>query len=75
MAPPSVGCEAGLRFDGPHDVADLAPVMLAQFPVDLYPHLGELMRDPIMKLGYDPRNEFELGLDLILEGTARTAAG
>ncbi len=66
--------EAALPFDGPHDVADLAQEMLAQFPVHTYPHLGELMREYIMKPGYDHGNEFELGLDLILDGIEIRAA-
>jgi AcrR family transcriptional regulator len=65
--------EAGLPFEGPDDVADMAQEMLAQFPVDTYPHLAELMREHIMKPGYDYGNEFEVGLDLILDGIAKNA--
>jgi hypothetical protein len=67
--------EAALPFDGPDAVADLAQEILAPFPVDAYPHLAELMQDYVMNPGYDYGSEFEHGLELILDGIERAAAG
>src|SRR6266568_599326 len=70
--------ERGLPFDTPQETAALAQVMLARFPVDQYPHLAEFTFEHVMRTGYDFGNEYEFGLDLILdglEGARRTAAG
>ena len=60
--------ESSLPFEGPETVAPMAAQMLAAFPVDTYPHLAEMIREHIMVPGYDYANEFELGLDAILDG-------
>ena len=36
-----------------------------------YPHLAEMITEHAMKPGYDYANEFEFGLDLILDGLER----
>jgi len=59
--------ERELPFDTPEELAALAPVMLAQFPSGEYPYLAELTFKHIMKAGYDYANEYEFGLDLILD--------
>ena len=46
--------------------------MLAQFPADDYPHLAELTIEHVLQPGYDYGNEYEFGLDLILDGFERT---
>ena len=63
--------EKGLPFDTPEETAELAQVMLAQFPADTYPHLFEFAAEHVMKPGYDYGDEFEFGLDLILDGLER----
>jgi AcrR family transcriptional regulator len=63
--------ERNLPFDTPERTADIAQAILDRFPGDTYPHLGELMTEQVLRPGYDYGNEFELGLDLILEGLAR----
>ncbi|HEX2074429.1 MAG TPA: TetR/AcrR family transcriptional regulator [Geodermatophilus sp.] len=63
--------EKGLPFDTPEETAELAQVMLAQFPADTYPHLFEFTAEHVMKPGYDYGDEFEFGLDLILDGLER----
>ena len=45
--------------------------MLAQFPADEYPHLAEFTFEHILQVGYDYGDEYEFGLDLILDGLAR----
>ena len=45
--------------------------MLEPFPVDEYPNLAEFITEHAMQPGYDYADEFEYGLDLILDGLAR----
>jgi AcrR family transcriptional regulator len=56
-----------LPFEATDDIADLAQEMLEPFPVDEYPHLVAFITDHAMKPGYDYADEFEYGLDLILD--------
>jgi hypothetical protein len=49
----------------------VAQDMLEPFPAGSYPHLVEFITDHAMKPGYDFADEFEYGLDLILDGLAR----
>ena len=63
--------ERSLPFHTPEETSALAQAMLAQFPVDEYPHLAELTIDHVLEPGYDYGNEYEFGLDLILDGLER----
>lgn len=47
---------------------ELAGKILSQFPSDEYPHLAELAIEHILKPGYDYGEEFEFGLDIVLDG-------
>jgi hypothetical protein len=40
-------------------------------PTGAYPHLTELAVEHVLQPGYDYRDEFEFGLDLILDGFER----
>jgi len=60
-----------LPFDTSEEVAEVAQGMLEPFPRDEYPHLLEMLTQHVMKPGYDFGNEFEYGLDLILDGLER----
>jgi AcrR family transcriptional regulator len=64
-----------LPFESGDNVADIAQTMLAPFPVDQYPHLVEFITEHAMKPGYDYADEFEYGLDLVLDGVERRLAG
>ena len=44
-----------------------------RFPADEYPHLAELAIEHVLRPGYDYGDEFEFGLDLILDGLERTS--
>jgi AcrR family transcriptional regulator len=57
-----------LPFDETSDIAGVAQEMLEPFPVDEYPHLVEFITDHAMQPGYDYADEFEYGLDLLLDG-------
>ena len=64
-----------LPFD-PSDVAEVAEAMLEPFPVNEYPNLVAFITEHAMKPGYDFGDEFEYGLDVVLDGleTLRVAA-
>jgi len=59
-----------LPFDA-SNVGDVAESMLQPFPVNEYPNLLEILTEVVMKPGYDYGDEFEYGLDLILDGLER----
>ena len=65
--------ERSLPFPTPEETAELAQDILAGFPADKYPHLAELTTQHVLRPGYDYGNEFEFGLDLILDGLERTS--
>jgi len=53
------------------ETARLAKLLLTQLSSDEYPHLAELTVKHVLQTGYDHGNEFEFGLDLILDGLER----
>ena len=63
--------EASLPFDAAEETAEVAEMILSQFPADEYPHLTELTLEHVLQPGYDYGNEFEFGLDLVLDGLER----
>jgi hypothetical protein len=63
--------EASLPFEGPDTVAGVAEPMMQQFPTDAYPHLVEMATEYILQPGYDFGNEFEFGLNVILDALAK----
>jgi AcrR family transcriptional regulator len=56
---------------GSDDVAEVAEAMLQPFPASEYPNMVEILTEHVMKPGYDYGDEFEYGLDLILDGLER----
>jgi AcrR family transcriptional regulator len=50
------------------ETVEVAKMMMAQVPVDEYPHLTEFTVGHILQPGYDYGEEFVFGLDLILDG-------
>ncbi len=66
--------EETLPFDAAEEVAAIAEAFLENFPSDEYPYLAELSVEHIMKPGYDYGDEFEFGLDLVLDGLERAQA-
>ena len=57
--------------NGRADVPEIAESMLEPFPENTYPHLVEFITEHAMKPGYRYGDEFQYGLDLILEGIER----
>ena len=60
-----------LPFETSEDVGEVAQTMLEPFSAGEYPHLMEILTDHVMQPGYDYGDEFEYGLDLILDGLAK----
>lgn len=58
--------EASLPFDSAGELAEMTEdVYLPQLPPEQYPYLHESATE-LMAAGYDPSQEFEFGLDLVL---------
>jgi AcrR family transcriptional regulator len=64
--------EAALPFDGPETVAGVSEPMMEQFPAGEYPHLVEMATEHILQPGYDFGNEFEFGLNVILDALTKS---
>jgi AcrR family transcriptional regulator len=60
-----------LPFDATSDIAEMAESMLEPFPAGQYPNLAAFITEHAMKPGYDFADEFEVGLDVILDGLER----
>jgi AcrR family transcriptional regulator len=63
--------EKTLPVDTPGELAEAAETMRRRFSADEYPHLAETITERVTKSGYDFADEFEFGLDLILDGLER----
>ena len=59
--------EATLPFND-QSVAEVAAPMMELFESGDYPHLMELVTEHALKPGYDFADEFEFGLELVLDG-------
>ncbi len=63
--------EASLPFEGPDSAAQVAEPMMALMATGAYPHLVELAVEHALLPGYDFADEFDFGLELILDGLER----
>lgn len=63
--------QMNLPFESTAEVAEVAQSMLQPFAPGEYPNLVAFITEHAMQPGYDYRNEFEFGLDLILDGLER----
>ncbi len=67
--------EASLPATAGDEIAELAEAMAAAMPAGEYPHLVEFTAGHVLQPGYDFSQEFDFGIDLILDGLeAATAA-
>jgi AcrR family transcriptional regulator len=66
--------ELNLPFTTPEETAAMAATFLDHFPAEEYPHLAELTTEHVLQPGYDYGDEFDFGLDLILDGLERARA-
>jgi AcrR family transcriptional regulator len=63
-----------LPFDTSQEAAAVAQRMLHASPFDEYPNLVQMLTEHVMKPGYDFGDEFEYGLDVLLDGFERVRA-
>jgi AcrR family transcriptional regulator len=63
--------EASLPINGPDTVAEVAESMMLPELFGDYPHLMEFGSEHVMSPGYDFGEEFEVGLEVVLDGLAR----
>ena len=67
--------EASLPFEGPDGAAEVAGPIMALMEAGEYPHMVEFATQHAMLPGYDFGDEFEFGLDLVLDGIGRMLDG
>jgi AcrR family transcriptional regulator len=60
-----------LPFDATTDMAEMAESMLEPFPAGEYPNLAAFISEHATQPGYDFADEFEIGLDVVLDGLER----
>jgi AcrR family transcriptional regulator len=63
--------EASLPFEGPDTVGEVAEPIMALMATGEYPTMVEMATTYYLRPGYDFADEFEFGLDLILDGLER----
>ena len=63
--------EASLPFEGPDGVGDVAEPIMALMSSGAYPTMVDMATSYYLQPGYDFADEFEFGLDLILDGLER----
>ncbi len=66
--------ETNFPFSNAEELAAVGEQMLAQVPADQYPNLVRVSGE-LLASGFDYRDEFEFGLDLILDGIERALQG
>ena len=69
-----VHTELNLPFKTSEETQAVVKDMFAALPAGAYPHLAELTIEHVLRPGYAYANEFEWGLDLLLDGLARARA-
>ncbi len=57
-----------MPFDSEEEMDAMAQDMFEPFPANEYPNLAEFVNSHVLKPGYDYAEEFEYGLDVILDG-------
>jgi AcrR family transcriptional regulator len=63
-----------LPFETPEDVEEVTQRMMETYPSTEYPHLARFVNEHIMRPDYAFTEEFEYGLDLILDALERDVA-
>ncbi|WP_427018234.1 TetR/AcrR family transcriptional regulator C-terminal domain-containing protein [Pseudarthrobacter sp. P1] len=63
--------EASLPFDGADTASEVTGPIVELFSTGDYPYLVEIATEHVLKPGYDFGDEFEIGLNVILEALAR----
>jgi AcrR family transcriptional regulator len=63
--------ETNLPFGTSEELEAVAEQILGHLPADDYPYFSEIAVEHALRPGYDYGNEYEFGLDLILDGLDR----
>ena len=63
--------EQGLPFRTAEELEAVAEAILGQLPADEYPYFAEMAVQHALEPGYAYAKEFEIGLDLVLDGIER----
>jgi len=66
--------EVNLPFSNAEELSAVGEGLLAQVPADRYPNLARVGAE-LLASGFDYADEFEFGLDLILDGIERAVRG
>ncbi|WP_448070569.1 TetR/AcrR family transcriptional regulator [Georgenia yuyongxinii] len=64
--------EAGLPFTGTDGAVEVAGAIAEDFASGQYPHMVEFATERVLRPGYDFGDEFEFGLNLILDALERS---
>lgn len=67
--------EAALPFEGRDTAAEITKPIMERFSTGEYPRMVEIAVEHVLKPGYDFGDEFEFGLNLVLDGLERLKAG
>ena len=67
--------ELSLPFQTTEQTHEVAAAIFARMPKGMFPHLTELTLQHVLKPGYAYGNEFDFGLELILDGLERAREG
>lgn len=67
--------ELSLPFTSPEGLEDVAGSIMEQLPHEEFPHLGEMLAERGLKGDYAYKEEFDVGLGLILDGLERRREG
>ena len=67
--------EVALPFEGDDELAAMADDLRDDAFASHFPHLDEMMTEVALQPGYDFGDEFDFGLDLVLDGIERALAG
>lgn len=66
--------EINLPFEHGADLADAVEAIMPPDMADTYPHLAELTVEHVLQVGYNYADEFDFGLELVLDALRAAAA-
>jgi AcrR family transcriptional regulator len=64
--------EVNLPFESTDETHEVTGAIMEQMPMDEYPYLVELAVEHVLQPGYSYSDEFDFGLDVILDGIERS---
>ena len=63
--------EINLPFQNSDQAAEVASTMMVQMPAGEFPYLSEMFLEHVLQPGYAYADEFEVGLELVLNSLER----